>query len=179
MPEISPESTRLISFLARHQTMVQAYAYAIVRDFHLAEDVYQEVAMVVAQSSASLPCGEGVLPWLREVTRRKALEVSRRSRRGPRSLAPDALEQVADAFTPETSEACGGPDLREAMRQCLQALPKHALQVVEARYGGSRSCEEIATDLRRSVHSVYALLKRARIALLHCVERRQGQEASA
>ena len=70
----------LVQALTLEQGFIQAYAYAIVRDLHLAEDVYQEVAIILAQDWDQVPPGLP-RPWLKEVVRRKALEVSRRARR--------------------------------------------------------------------------------------------------
>src|SRR6185295_18586586 len=81
-PQMNPaERIQLVQAVTRHQSMIQAYAYAVVRDFHLAEDIYQEVAVIVAERWESVPSGDGLVPWLRETTRRKALEALRKQRR--------------------------------------------------------------------------------------------------
>ena len=58
---------RLVQVLAGHQVMILAYARAIVRDLHLAEDVYQEVAVILAQDPTRMPEDDGFAPWLREI----------------------------------------------------------------------------------------------------------------
>src|SRR6185503_3185251 len=75
------ERIQLVQAVTRHQSMIQAYAYAIVRDFHAAEDVSHEVAVIVAERWESVPSGDDLVPWLRETTRRKALEAHRKLRR--------------------------------------------------------------------------------------------------
>ena len=83
MSSADPDATlRLVRLLSRHQLLIQGYALAITADHQLAEDVYQEVCAVVAGAPEALPVDDEVVPWLREVTRRKALELSRRARRG-------------------------------------------------------------------------------------------------
>src|SRR5436190_18736060 len=84
------ERIQLVQAVTRHQSMIQAYAYAIVRDFHAAEDVFQEVAVIVAERWESVPAGDGLVPWLREATRRKAREALRTKRRHA-SAAPDEV----------------------------------------------------------------------------------------
>src|SRR4029079_1723810 len=95
----------------RHQSMIQAYAYAIVRDFHAAEDVYQEVAVIVAERWESVPSGERLVPWLRETTRRKALEALRKLRRASAALSDGVLEKLGESFRP----AGPRPDLKDAV----------------------------------------------------------------
>lgn len=159
---------RLVQVLARHQVMILAYARAIVRDLHLAEDVYQEVAVILAQDPTRMPEEEGLAPWLREITRRKALELLRKARRAC-PLDHEVLELMAGAFEPTPPEALG--DLRAAMAGCLDRLPDDSRAIVTGRYADDLSCEDIAARAGRSVQGVYAVLKRMRLALQDCVER--------
>lgn len=160
---------RLVQVLARHQVMILAYARAIVRDLHLAEDIYQEVAVILAQDPTRMPDDEaGLAPWLREITRRKALELLRKARRAC-PLDDEVLELVAGAFDPTPPDALG--DLRAAMAGCLDRLPDDSRSIVTGRYADDLSCEDIAARVGRSVQGVYAVLKRLRLALQDCVER--------
>jgi RNA polymerase sigma-70 factor (ECF subfamily) len=168
---------RLVQVLTQHQVMIQAYAYAIVRDHHLAEDVYQEVAAIVAGRADTVPEDDGVLPWLREITRRKALELRRRSRRIGILLSDEVIDALAPAFEQTASET--GADLRQAMADCVDKLPPEARTVVEGRYGSDRSCEELAEEIGRSVQGVYGMLKRLRLALARCVQQNVGRRVEA
>jgi RNA polymerase sigma-70 factor (ECF subfamily) len=159
----------LVQVLARHQVMILAYARAIVRDLHLAEDVYQEVALILARDPARMPAEEaGLAPWLREITRRKALELLRKAHRAC-ALDDEVLELVAGAFEPTPPDALG--DLRAAMAGCLERLPADSRAIVTGRYADDLTCEDIAARAGRSVQGVYAVLKRMRLALQECVER--------
>lgn len=168
---------RLVQVLTRHQLMITAYARAITGDAHLAEDVYQEVAVILAQDPTRIPLAdEEVAVWLRSVTRRKALETGRQARRTPR-LADDVIELVGGHFEP------GAPDglatLREAMASCLSSLPQDQRSIIDGRYRDDLTCEAIAEQVGRSVQGVYAVLKRVRVALQDCVERRLGPSGGA
>lgn len=163
---------RLVQVLTRHQLMITAYARAITGDAQLAEDVYQEVAVILAQDPTRIPqVEEEVAVWLRSVTRRKALEVGRQARRTPR-LADDVIELVGEHF--EAGRSDGMAVLREAMASCLSSLPQDQRRIIDGRYRDELTCEDIATQVGRSVQGVYAVLKRVRVALQDCVERRLG-----
>ncbi len=168
---------RLVQVLTQHQLMIQAYAFAIVRDHHLAEDVYQEVAAIVAGRADRLPDDEGVLPWLREITRRKALELRRRSRRAGILLSDEVIDALSPAFEQTAGE--GGAELRQAMADCVDKLPPEARTVVEGRYGADRSCEDLAEEIGRSVQGVYGMLKRLRLTLARCVQQNLGRRVEA
>ncbi len=158
----------LVRVLTHRQAFIQAYAYAIVRDHHLAEDVFQEVAAILAADWENVP-RDVPMPWLKELVRRKALETARKARRHV-LLSPQTLVNLAGAFDDVPD---GDLDLREAMASCVAKLPNDARLVVEARYRDRLECDAIAVRLRRSVQGVYALLKRARTSLAECVERAQ------
>jgi len=165
----------LVQELALHQGLIQAYAYSIVRDFHIAEDVYQEVALILAERWEDLPRGEDLKPWLRETTRRKALEARRKHQKSGPVLSEDVLVLMGGHFgdTPaEEREQERKRSMSEAMSQCLSQLHDAPRDVLEARYGKSLSCEQIAAKMGRTIQSIYALIKRARLSLAECVDRR-------
>jgi RNA polymerase sigma-70 factor (ECF subfamily) len=164
------QRVRLVQVLTRHQVMITAYARAITGDAQLAEDVYQEVAVILAQDPTRIPAVEDeVAVWLRSVTRRKSLEVGRLARRTPR-LADDVLDLVGSHF--DTGPQDGLATLREAMVSCLSSLPQDQRCIIDGRYRDDLTCEDIAERVGRSVQGVYAVLKRVRVALQDCVERR-------
>lgn len=173
----SDDRVELVRLLTRVQSTVQSYAYAIVRDFHAAEDVYQEVALVVAERWEEAPGEpERVLAWIREITRRKALEARRGRRRMPPTLSEGALVSLGDHFGAPDPGRQARSGLEAVLAACLRKLTATARRVVEARYSESVSCEDIAGRIGRSVQSVYSLLKRSRLALTECVERSLAAE---
>ncbi len=166
----------IVQAVVKHRRMIHAYANAVVRDFHLAEDIYQEVALIVAKDWDAIPPGSEMIPWLKEVTRRKALEALRKHRKMPIVLSEEVLELIAGQFTPskpEAERAERNEQRYKIMERCLGKLRGIARVVINKRYGEERQrpCEEIAASLGRSVKAVYNIIGRARLALAGCVER--------
>ena len=167
---------RVVETVVQYRRMIQAYSNAIVRDFHLAEDVYQEVAMIVAKNWETLPPDEELLPWIREITRRKSLEAVRKNKRMPLLLTEETLTALAEKFTEEedNTTATQLKDFQQHLiEKCVSHLKGMAKAVIEMRYGRDDypSCEEIADELGRSVKAVYNIIGRARLALVQCVEK--------
>ena len=161
------ERIQLVQAVTRHQSMIQAFAYAVVRDYHIAEDVYQEVAVIVAERWETVPVGEGLVPWLRETTRRKALEALRKQRRASAVLSESVLEKLGESF-----RAAGpAPDLKDALASCLSKLEGPSRAILEARCGDGLAGEAIARRFGRTIQSVYSVLKRTRLILANCVAR--------
>lgn len=169
----SQDQIKIVQVFTRYQRTIQAYAYAIVHDMHLAEDVTQEVAIVLATEWQSVAEREDLTSWLLEVTRRKALESSRRSGRSAVTLSEEVLEQVGDQFSAQVSTTGTGSEDSAMMAECVGRLVRVSQRVVHARYAESLTCEEIAAQIGRSVQSVYSILKRARLMLVQCFERKR------
>lgn len=154
-----------------HRRMIEAYAYAITRDFQLVDDVYQEVALVVIANWKQVPESEGALLWLKEVTRRKALELLRKQVRAGPLLSQEALQQVEAALPIQTEN-----NLADAMSRCLEKLSSDARQAIQCRYAENLAVPEIAKRLGRTIQGAYAVLKRARMNLETCVNRVREQK---
>lgn len=161
----NPPAHEVADLLTRLQPAVQGYALAITADHDLAQDVFQEVAAIVARDPRAVPTGSGALAWLRETARRKALEALRRARRERVVLSSEVLDQIADAFEPrdDTSE------LARRLAECVERLASEHRSILAGRYENNLSAEEIAQRVGRSVQGVYAVLKRVRRALAVCM----------
>ncbi|MBA4386689.1 MAG: hypothetical protein C0404_01840 [Verrucomicrobia bacterium] len=161
--------------IMRYQSMVVSYANAILRDFHMAEDVAQEIATIVAREWDRIPHNDELAYWLKETTKRKSLEARRKRQKLPVMLPADALDIVGRQFAEEQNNESDRQRLDNMMlllQDCIQRLRQAARQVLLARYCGEQlvPCEEIAAMTGKSVQSVYATLKRSREALANCVD---------
>ncbi len=153
--------------LATNQRRIRAFAYAITRDFAIADDVCQEVAVIVTERWASVPRDQRQIGWILTVARHKALESLRRWKPARQQLAPEAIEHLEAVFRdPPAADLRAG-----ALSACVDRLEADARVVVQSRYWEDLSCEDIAARIGRSVKSVYGILCRARQALAECIER--------
>ncbi len=165
---------RVVQLISQYQVMIQAQARTICGDWQLAEDVYQEVAMILAKDPDKVPDDDGVVPWIREVTRRKSLEWARKHRRMPQLIDESILCQVAEEV--EVRDRSADMASKEQLQQCLGKLQEDHQQILYGRYNDGASGEELAKRSGRSVQAVYAILKRARLAIERCVQQRRAQE---
>src|SRR5205823_12640593 len=88
---------RLLRLLLTHRGMLLGYILSIVRDYHLAEDVFQDASLVILKKGSVLRHDKEFPPWARKVVRFKALNAMRKQNRGPELLEPamlDLLDQV-------------------------------------------------------------------------------------
>jgi RNA polymerase sigma-70 factor (ECF subfamily) len=130
----------------------------------------------MTESIERLQNESGFLRWAREIARRRILEY-RRGRRREQFLDPVLLNRLAEAADRVDRAAPDEEEQRAALAQCLESLPSYSRRLIQMRYDGSvADMNELADRLGRTVHSVYAQVKRIKIALRECVARRLARE---
>ncbi|MBA4388927.1 MAG: hypothetical protein C0404_13170 [Verrucomicrobia bacterium] len=156
--------------LVKYERMIKGYAYAILRDFQAAEDIYQDIAVLVIQRVQGLPDqAPRTAAWLRETTRLKCLEHARLRKKLPLVFPEDVLTVMAEDFDADQPSDRRKEELYELMERCLGKLRGTARRVVEARFRDNRGCDEIAGMIGRTVLAVYNIIKRSRMLIDNCV----------
>jgi RNA polymerase sigma-70 factor, ECF subfamily len=161
--------------LTRHHTALYSYVYACVRSHHDAEDILQNVSVVVIESLGQLRDEGGFLPWAREIARRCALAHCRKNRRET-SLDPELVQKLAEAAD-ALERDCPEEDHRAALLACLEELPAHSRDMLARRYDGSSGARDLAARFGQTVQAFYARIKRIKAVLRDCVSRRLATEA--
>ena len=70
MTEVDPISN-VVRLLMEHRASLFSYIYTAVRDFDVAEEVFQEVSVAVCESYESFEPGTNFRAWAREIARRR------------------------------------------------------------------------------------------------------------
>lgn len=152
--------------LLQHRKALFAYIFAIVRDPHLAEDVFQESSLVILKHPGPI---RDFWALAREIARRQALSGLRAARRPGLCLSPealDALDRGFDAVAPEAQAR------QEALRLCIRKLPDLWRRIVESRYWEGLSVARMSERLVRSANTLSVTLNRIRSRLADCVRQR-------
>ncbi|HZT44003.1 MAG TPA: sigma-70 family RNA polymerase sigma factor [Chthonomonadaceae bacterium] len=128
----------------RFQDMVFGCAYALLGDFHLAEDAAQETFIVAWRCLDQLRAPEAFPGWLKRI----ALTQCHHLTRG-KSLSLVALEAARDLPSAEAGpqEALEQADRRQRVLAAIQALPEAERMVTTLFYIGEYSQNEIAAFL--------------------------------
>lgn len=180
-PEMSqPEESRLeqadiMRILLRERDKLFAYIWSIVRDTDLADDVFQDVSMLVIERREEINSESHLLGWVRKAARLKALEALRARKRHPTALSIEALAVLEDHWAAYDSTKTSV--MVDALRRCIEKLSPYAKQIVRLRYVEGMPGQNVAETMNRKVDTVYKALTRIHSALRTCVNR-QIQEAS-
>lgn len=156
--------------LLPHLSTLLAYSRAVCGDYHTAQDVVQETALIAFRNLDRFFDDADFAGWLKAIARRQALEARRKTLRH-RLLAEDAIESAYDA---EPSEE---ESLRQlALQRCLEQLPDEGRRLLEARYSQGKSLSEAAVGLNEGIDSLRSRIYRIRNGLKDCIERRLRRE---
>jgi RNA polymerase sigma-70 factor (ECF subfamily) len=137
--------------------MVFSIALNFVRDRQAAEEIAQDVFVLLHRNLDSLESPEHIVFWLRRVTSNRCIDHARRARRPLVSL-DDVPELRAAAPSAD-------PLLAERLRRLVASLPEQARVVVILRYQEDLTPAEIALVLSMPIATVKSHLQRS-LALL-------------
>jgi len=151
-------------------------AMAVLRDAHLAEDVFQDVLLRALRMRESFTDENGLLAWARVTTRNLGIDHVRRTGR----LSEILSELAIDALEVRLDERAESQRWRaEAMRSCLEKLPVESQTLLRMRYDEGNKGHELAQRLGRSEAAIFKALSRLHQTLRKCInERLVAQEAS-
>lgn len=162
----------------KHTSRLRGFILALLPDFTMAEDVLQEVFLVVTRKAEQYEGGTNFFAWICEIARRKVLEYRRREKKAAGvMLSPEVLEAVCEATPDEEEQADVPEDRLQALASCVDELAPKTRQIVKMRYRGGCRPAEIARRMSWKPQAVYVALSRTRKSLRNCVERKVGREA--
>lgn len=156
-----------------YQDGLVAYAYGLVRDWSLAEDVVQNAYVVVMEKWQDFEPGTSLFSWVRAIVRFKSLEMLRRRKRertGDDAVLGGLIEQAMDEYLDERA-AQRQHDRMRKLQVCLQKITERSLELVLERYSMRRSYRELSVLFSMSTEAVRKSLYRVRRTLQECVEK--------
>jgi len=142
------------------------FILAMVRDFNLAEELFQEVSVRILEREEEFTPGTSFGAWARAFARRTVLEEQRR--RGRLMLDDRAVAAVSEKMDDDGDES----GQREALRHCLENVHRNSRRLVALRYEQDLSMEEIGSRLERTAGAVQVALSRVRAWLADCIRNR-------
>jgi RNA polymerase sigma-70 factor, ECF subfamily len=153
--------------LGRCHTQLYAYIFAVVKDRHDAEDLFQSVCLVLWRKFDLFQIDSNFFSWARQTAKLVMCNFLRH-----RKILPvNACEELLDALSDTVSRADDAAEFYlDALLHCKRKLSVADEELIEFRYGENLGSAEIADHLCRSQESVCQSLKRIRRWLLKCIQ---------
>lgn len=144
----------------------------MVRRRELAEDLFQDLCVLVLQKKAELADIEHFPAWLRTAARHLAMNALRRRDNRGAVLG----DQIHDLMEPVWRQFDGAREsaMTAALQVCMEGLAPSARELLNARHVDGLSSGELARRLGRPAGSLYTTLSRIHKRLAECIARRLG-----
>lgn len=160
-----PRHDQFLRLFTASEPALRGFVRSLVPTVSDANEVMQEVALVLWQKFGEYGVGEDFRRWAFGVARYKVLAWQRDRKRDRHWFGDEILEVLAE-------DSAHRSDLlsaqREALRQCLAKLPSREQKLVEDAYAPGPTIEAVARSEGRTAAAVYKQLHRIRMALIKC-----------
>ncbi len=158
-----------VQLLTAAQPRLFSYLAMVLGDVHDANNVLQEANVTLWTKADDFQPGTNFLAWAREVAYFKALAFVRDRKREKLILSQELVEQVVTR--PERVET---DQRRVPLRHCMSELSPKQMTVLRMRYSDGESIAKIAAKENKSEAAVKMSLRRLRLALMDCINRRMA-----
>jgi RNA polymerase sigma-70 factor (ECF subfamily) len=166
---------KLARLWTQSQPVVASYLLSLVRDFHVAEDLLQQVAVVLVREFEKYDPARPFLPWALGIAKNVALKSRRETAKDVnRLLDSELLERIQKGFEEDLDVWAS---LRHALRQCLEKQTQRLLEVLRWRYTHDLKPQGIADKMGLTSGAVRVMLHRARSGLRECIQRTMKSSA--
>ncbi|MCM8543100.1 MAG: sigma-70 family RNA polymerase sigma factor [Lentisphaeraceae bacterium] len=152
----------------RYQDLLETYAYTWLNDWNLCKDAVQEAFIQVSEQWQEID-SERLLPWLKTVTKRRAIDIIRKRNRIVHR--EDLVNLVDGHFDNYLNEEMLDKvnHMRSRLQKCLSKLSPENLKVLLGFYDKKLSTEKLAEMINKSPNAVRILLHRIRHQLKKCI----------
>jgi RNA polymerase sigma-70 factor, ECF subfamily len=177
---MSPTETdlhrRFLRLFTTHEDSVRAFVRRLVPARADADDVMQEVSIVLWEKFVSFHEGADFRAWAFGVARFEVLGWLRDKGRDRLVLDEGValtLAHEAEALEPALSRQ------REALEGCMEKIPQEQRSLLMRAYQPEARIQEVAATSGRSVPGFYQWLHRMRKTLLDCIHATLAREGSS
>jgi RNA polymerase sigma-70 factor (ECF subfamily) len=171
----STRQAQYIELLNGSQSRLFGYLYSHLLNMADAEDLYQQVAMLLWEKFDQFTPGTDFGAWAIRVAELKIKSFVRSKRRSKVVFSDAVMDRIADFQSQISDEVVEAR--KDALHKCLTRLPKLDRLLVEQCYAGDYKIKDVAEHEGRSLGAVYTALCRIRQVLLACIERTVAAEA--
>ena len=163
------QETALRCVLAQ-EPLLTGFLRAIVGSRQVAEDLFQDLVVLVMRKHAEIPNADAVPGWTRRAARFLALKaLEKRARERP--TMDETLVDLLEKTWVDDGEPAPDPYVAALVR-CRDRLPEHARELLTLRYVHDLSGEQIAAKLGRPLNTIYVTITRLHRTLGECIRAR-------
>ena len=154
------------TLVTKYQKWVHTLVWRKTGDFHIAEEITQDVFLKVYKKLSTLKPSDHFTGWLYVIATRRCIAWFRKKRLPMTSLDATPVSELEEfcytQYETERSEQISLERQRDIVKRLLEKLPESERTVVTLHYLAEMSCEKISEFLGVSPNTVKSRLYRAR-----------------
>ena len=158
----------ILRFLMQSRERISAAAWLVVKDAHVAEDIFQNTVLKAVTKDVNFDAEAALFSWAFITARRDSLNWFRKHRRESVGIDEDILTLIHHDWQNDHLNPKG--NRFELLRDCMEELPQKSEKILRLRYFEGLSCGEIADSISITLDAVYKRLSRIQNSLRKCVE---------
>ena len=158
----------ILRFLMQSRERISAAAWLVVKDAHVAEDIFQNTVLKAVTKDVSFQAEAALFSWAFITARRDSLNWFRKHRRESVGIDEDILTLIHHDWQNDHLNPKG--NRFELLRDCMEELPQKSEKILRLRYFEGLSCGEIADSISITLDAVYKRISRIQNSLRKCVE---------
>lgn len=159
---------KIQSFFVKERPRLLAYAYAILKDYDLADDVVQNVSLISIKKSDFIR-HDNPLGWLLKTTRFEALNAYRKHKKTITGIDNEIvlrLEQAAHDLSLKQDDS----HMVHRLKECMSQLSERQSRMMNLRYGENIKGEALAKAINMTKMAMFKALNRTQKKLRVCME---------
>lgn len=172
------QSEAVVRLYSQHQRWLYGYLMTLLGNPEDAEDVMQEVSVVMWREHQNFELGTNFTGWLSVIAYHQVQKFWRQRKRKAAYLDVAVIEQLASVVSKDREVV----DIRrQFLGECLERLPAQDRNLIESVYGseGPGKIRRHARETGVDEAGFYRALARIRRALFNCVQRKLAAEGIA
>jgi RNA polymerase sigma-70 factor (ECF subfamily) len=162
-------SEEFMELITLHQSRLYGYIFALVHDLDVADDLYQQTAMVAWRKFDQYEADTNFGAWVCRIAQFELLTFRQKAGRETVVFS----DQLVDLLSHRAAEREGNntDDRRAALGGCVEKLKPEDREILDATYVQGEKADAIAEKTGRPVASIYNALSRIRRNLAECIRR--------
>ena len=165
---------RFLRLFTTHEPAIRAFVRKLVPSRTDADDVLQEVAIVLWERFDDFREDGSFRSWAYGIARLKALSRLRDMSRNRLVLAGDVIDMIAEKSLESDLQL---EKQRDLLDQCFKKVPAKDQELLAMAYQANVEMQHVAAVSGRSLRGFYQWLYRMRSMLLECIRRELAKEA--
>lgn len=164
--EYGSQNEEFVRLLSIYQKRIFGFILVMVPHYSDAEDLFQEVVMIMCRRFHEFQPGSNFLAWAIQIARYELCNIRKIKRRSRIQFSTDTIELLFD----QTCRQLSSLDQRlTLLEECIKKLEPEDRMLIYRRYEQGMKIKDIAQQIGRSVNQLYRGFGRIHLFLRHCV----------